>query len=47
MGSYERAAIEDWLTRFNVSPVTSRPMLPSDLTVNRRVFFDQCCLTSV
>ncbi len=35
-GSYERLAIEDYLTRNTVSPVTGRRMLPSDLTVNRR-----------
>ncbi len=35
-GSYERRAIEDWLTRSAVSPITGRQMLPSDLTVNRQ-----------
>ena len=33
--SYERSAIEDWLSRNRTSPVTRTPLTPEDLIPNR------------
>lgn len=35
--TYERSAIEDWLSRKKTSPMTNQPLLHSDLVPNHAV----------